>query len=123
MGLNNFLYQYRTRYVLPDAWEELDLSHPHNSLGLLDPVGHHGQFILPGGPGLRVLPDPWDRRNATSPIQGTSSPTLFTATTIPPRLANDSREDLAAACQRRFEDVIARFVQGVIRHTARLLWH
>ncbi len=30
VGLDNFLYQYRTRYVLPEAWEELDLSHPHN---------------------------------------------------------------------------------------------
>jgi len=30
VGLDNFLYQYRTRYVLPEAWQELDLSHPHN---------------------------------------------------------------------------------------------
>jgi O-antigen ligase len=30
VGLDNFLYQYRTRYVLPSAWEELNLSHPHN---------------------------------------------------------------------------------------------
>ena len=30
VGLDNFLYQYRTRYVLPDAWQEPDLSHPHN---------------------------------------------------------------------------------------------
>ena len=30
VGLDNFLYQYRTRYILPEAWEELDLSHPHN---------------------------------------------------------------------------------------------
>jgi O-antigen ligase len=30
VGLDNFLYQYRTRYVLPTAWEEFNLSHPHN---------------------------------------------------------------------------------------------
>ena len=30
VGLDNFLYEYRTRYVLPTAWEELNLSHPHN---------------------------------------------------------------------------------------------
>jgi O-antigen ligase len=30
VGLDNFLYQYRTRYILPDAWAEPDLSHPHN---------------------------------------------------------------------------------------------
>jgi O-antigen ligase len=30
IGLDNFLYQYRTRYILPDAWQEPNLSHPHN---------------------------------------------------------------------------------------------
>ncbi|MCS7221920.1 MAG: O-antigen ligase family protein [Anaerolineae bacterium] len=30
VGPDNFLYAYRTRYVLPDAWGELNLSHPHN---------------------------------------------------------------------------------------------
>lgn len=30
VGLDSFLYYYRTEYVLPTAWEELDLSHPHN---------------------------------------------------------------------------------------------
>jgi O-antigen ligase len=26
------LYQYRTRYILPEAWQEPNLSHPHNLL-------------------------------------------------------------------------------------------
>lgn len=30
VGLDNFLYQYRTRYILPNAWQEPNLSHPHN---------------------------------------------------------------------------------------------
>jgi O-antigen ligase len=30
VGLDNFLYAYRTYYVLPSAWEEFNLSHPHN---------------------------------------------------------------------------------------------
>jgi O-antigen ligase len=30
VGPDNFLYAYRTRYVLPDAWEELNLNHPHD---------------------------------------------------------------------------------------------
>ncbi|MCB9076307.1 MAG: O-antigen ligase family protein [Anaerolineaceae bacterium] len=30
VGLNNFLYQYRTFYILPEAWQEPNLSHPHN---------------------------------------------------------------------------------------------
>ena len=32
VGLDNFLYQYRSRYILPSAWQEPDLSHPHNLL-------------------------------------------------------------------------------------------
>jgi putative inorganic carbon (HCO3(-)) transporter len=30
VGLDNFLYYYRSHYVLPTAWEEFNLSHPHN---------------------------------------------------------------------------------------------
>jgi hypothetical protein len=30
VGPDNFLYQYRSRYVQPSAWQELNLSHPHN---------------------------------------------------------------------------------------------
>jgi O-antigen ligase len=30
LGLDQFLYAYRGRYMLPDAWQEPDLSHPHN---------------------------------------------------------------------------------------------
>jgi O-antigen ligase len=29
-GLDQFLYLYRSRYILPDAYKEPDLSHPHN---------------------------------------------------------------------------------------------
>jgi O-antigen ligase len=32
VGPDNFLYAYRTRYALPDAWEELNLNHPHNAV-------------------------------------------------------------------------------------------
>ncbi len=47
VGLDNFLYQYRTRYVLPTAWEEFNLSHPHNLV--LD------FWLRLGLPGLAVL--------------------------------------------------------------------
>ena len=30
VGVDNFLYPYRSHYVLPPAWEEFNLSHPHN---------------------------------------------------------------------------------------------
>lgn len=30
VGPDNFLYAYRSHYVLPTAWQELNLSHPHN---------------------------------------------------------------------------------------------
>ncbi|MCC6613338.1 MAG: O-antigen ligase family protein [Anaerolineae bacterium] len=32
LGLDQFLYFYRGRYIMPDAWLEPDLSHPHNVL-------------------------------------------------------------------------------------------
>jgi O-antigen ligase len=32
VGLDQFLYAYRSRYILPQAWEDPDLSHPHNVL-------------------------------------------------------------------------------------------
>jgi O-antigen ligase len=32
VGLDNFLYAYRGRYIRPVAWQEPDLSHPHNVL-------------------------------------------------------------------------------------------
>jgi O-antigen ligase len=30
--MDNYLYSYRSRYVLPLAWGEMNLSHPHNLL-------------------------------------------------------------------------------------------
>lgn len=32
VGLDQFLYKFRGVYIMPDAWEEPDLSHPHNIL-------------------------------------------------------------------------------------------
>ena len=32
LGLDQFLYAFRGRYIFPDAWQEPDLSHPHNFL-------------------------------------------------------------------------------------------
>jgi len=32
VGLDQFLYQYRSKYILPDAWQQPDLSQPHNFL-------------------------------------------------------------------------------------------
>ncbi len=32
VGLDQFLYQYRGRYILPAAWQQPDLSQPHNFL-------------------------------------------------------------------------------------------
>ena len=57
MGPDNFLYAYRTRYVLPSAWEELNLSHPHNIV--LDVLTRLG---LLGGIALGVLLAPLYRR-------------------------------------------------------------
>ena len=47
VGLDNFLYQYRTRYILPEAWQEPNLSHPHNLfLDFGTRLGLGGIFIL-----------------------------------------------------------------------------
>jgi O-antigen ligase len=32
VGLDQYLYQYRGRYILPAAWQQPDLSQPHNFL-------------------------------------------------------------------------------------------
>ncbi len=54
VGPDNFLYAYRTHYVLPSAWQELNLSHPHNilldtwtRLGLVG-VGATGWALIAG---------------------------------------------------------------------------
>jgi O-antigen ligase len=40
VGLDNFLYEYRSKYILPDAWQEPNLSHPHNiALDFLSRLG------------------------------------------------------------------------------------
>jgi O-antigen ligase len=47
VGLDNFLYHYRTRYVLPHAWQEFNLSHPHNLvLDFWLRLGLPGLFLL-----------------------------------------------------------------------------
>ena len=57
VGPDNFLYAYRSHYVLPAAWQELNLSHPHNilldlwtRLGLLGVIA--GTWVM--GAGLRL---------------------------------------------------------------------
>jgi len=71
VGLDNFLYQYRTRYLLPEAWQEPNLSHPHNvildywtRLGVLGLVVLVWQQWCTFKLGLRIyrlLPDAEDR--------------------------------------------------------------
>jgi O-antigen ligase len=48
IGLDNFLYAYRSRYIFDAAWEEPNLNHPHNIL--LDFATRLGIFgLLAGG--------------------------------------------------------------------------
>ena len=43
VGPDNFLQAYRSRYILPDAWQEPNLSHPHNiALDFLSRLGLFG---------------------------------------------------------------------------------
>ncbi len=42
VGLDNFLYQYRGKYILPEAWQEPNLAHAHNII--LDSLARLGVF-------------------------------------------------------------------------------
>ncbi|MBI3763783.1 MAG: O-antigen ligase family protein, partial [Chloroflexi bacterium] len=44
VGLDNFLYAYRGRYINPEAWQDQNLSHPHNVV--LDFAARLGLFGL-----------------------------------------------------------------------------
>jgi O-antigen ligase len=67
VGPDNFLYAYRTHYVLPTAWEEFNLSHPHNVVldfwlrlglpGLLVLFWLLGAFFHRGWRGYKLLPE------------------------------------------------------------------
>jgi O-antigen ligase len=64
VGPDNFLYAYRTRYVLPAAWEELNLNHPHNvvldlwtRLGLLGLAAGAWLAAATGRAGWRLFRD------------------------------------------------------------------
>jgi O-antigen ligase len=52
VGLDNFLYAYRGRYIRPEAWQEPSLSHPHNLL--LDFWSRLGVLGLAAGVWLQV---------------------------------------------------------------------
>jgi O-antigen ligase len=66
VGPGNFLQAYRTRYILPAAWEEFSLEHPHNvyldhwtRLGLAGVVaGLMGQIAFWRGLGRGLRGDP-----------------------------------------------------------------
>jgi O-antigen ligase len=52
VGLDNFLYQYRGRYMFPEAWAEPNLSHPHDIA--LDYAARMGLLGLAAGIWLQV---------------------------------------------------------------------
>lgn len=52
VGPDNFLYAYRSFYILPAAWQEPNLSHPHNLL--LDFAARLGALGLIVGAGLTI---------------------------------------------------------------------
>jgi len=52
VGLDNFLYAYRGRYIRPAAWQEPNLSHPHNVV--LDYWSRLGILGLAAGAWLQV---------------------------------------------------------------------
>ncbi len=53
VGLDNFLYAYRGRYLRPEAWMESHLSHPHNLV--LDYAARLGLLGLASGVWLQLV--------------------------------------------------------------------
>ena len=50
LGLDQFLYAFRGIYIRPDAWQEPNLSHPHNIvLDFWTRLGIGGVVLLMGG--------------------------------------------------------------------------
>ncbi len=68
VGPDNFLYAYRTRYVLPTAWEEFNLSHPHNLV--MDYAARLGLLGLLSGLWLQVTfwKRAWPLRRHPAPL-------------------------------------------------------
>jgi O-antigen ligase len=57
LGLDQFLYAFRGQYILPDAWEDPSLSHPHNML-----LDYWTRLGLPGVITLLVVQGAFWRR-------------------------------------------------------------
>ena len=68
VGPDNFLYAYRTRYVLPTAWQEFNLSHPHD--WVLDYTSRLGVPGLLSGLWLQVCfwRQAWPLRKHSEPL-------------------------------------------------------
>ncbi len=68
VGPDNFLYAYRTRYVLPTAWEEFNLAHPHNVV--MDFASRLGVLGLVTFVGLQISfwRKVWPLRTSASPM-------------------------------------------------------
>jgi O-antigen ligase len=73
VGLDQFLYQYRSRYILPAAWQQPDLSQPHNFL--LNYWVRLGVFGLAAGIWIQVAF--WRAALATQRRLRSSSPALW----------------------------------------------
>ncbi|HXF70771.1 MAG TPA: O-antigen ligase family protein [Thermoflexus sp.] len=64
VGPDNFLYWYRSRYIRPDAWQEPNLSHPHNVF--LDFWARTGLIGLMAGLAWQILFWRWVGRRGAS---------------------------------------------------------
>jgi O-antigen ligase len=92
VGLDNFLYQYRGRYILPEAWQEPDLSHPHN-------------FLL----------DHWARLGVFGAIAGVWLQVAFWRITLPlRRMREPDRRALALGLMGAMADTLAH---GIVDHS------
>lgn len=92
VGPDNFLYHYRSRYILPSAWQEPDLSHPHN-------------FLL----------DHWARLGVLGAVAGIGLQVAFWRTALPlRRLQDPDARALAIGLMGAMADLLAH---GIVDHS------
>jgi O-antigen ligase len=111
VGLDNFLYAYRSFYILPEAWQEPNLSHPHNiALDFLSRLG-----VLGFACGAWLVVNFWRAALSTHTHLKASLPSPVGAFSDGGR-AGDGR-NLCALCVGLMASMADTLAHGVVDHS------